>query len=105
MKQHHHIEVFLTIDGTVITRPDCETAEIFVGETVSFGSPHGDIEIEWSQNPFDKAFYKNGDTLRVTSAGPFKGACSVILPDGKRLNYKGGTEGKTQEGDTTATGG
>jgi hypothetical protein len=86
----HDVDVFFTVDNTVVTRPDCATARILVGDTLTFHCPTGELEIHWQNNVFDRDVTRNGDPAKVVKAGPFFGACSVMLPGGKPLHWKGG---------------
>jgi hypothetical protein len=98
----HEIEVFYTVDETVVTRPDCGKARIVVGDSIQFSSPHGQLEITWLKNPFDKKVYVDGDTVKVVEATDFLGQCIIIRPDGVRLELPAsGIEGKTGTGDDT----
>lgn len=101
---HHIFDVTYAPNDTVVSNPDCRTAVIFVGDTITFRCPHP-LKIDWTANPFDKPGHSQNEVVRVLSAGTFSGDCTITLPSGeKRFGKKGGgLEGKTQSGDEDPT--
>jgi hypothetical protein len=94
------IDVSFTGDNRVVTVPDCETARILVGDTLTFRCAVGTLEIHWQQNVFDQDLSFNDTPVNVVAAGRFSGVCKVTLLNGKPMDWKGGgLIGKSEIGD------